>query len=124
MKLRERIVFDYDNGAVSHDGQAVFETARRGSSERLAMTNLDVSCPQPLFVSIGTTGDGTVLRNIELQVDVDEDLAADCVLPEPEPPAPEPEEKPVPASGCTCSGITPSGLLWLVLAAGVRRRRR
>ena len=122
VKLRERIVFDYDNGAVSHDGQAVFETARRGSSERLAMTNLDVSCPQPLFVSIGTTGDGTVLRNIELQVDVDEDLAADCVLPEP--PAPEPEEKPVPASGCTCSGITPSGLLWLVLAAGVRRRRR
>ena len=120
VKLRERIVFEYDNGDVSHDGQAIFGTARRGSSERLAMTNLDVSCAESLFVSIGTTGEAKVLRDIELQVDIDEDLAAECI-----PPAPpvEPQPEATPASGCACSGGSSVGIMWL-LAFGLRRRRR
>ena len=122
VKLRERIVFSYDNGDVSHDGQQVFETSRRGSSQRLAMTNLDLSCAQDLYVSIGTTGAGTVLRNIELQVDIDDDLAADCIPPTP--PAPPVDDSPVPASGCACSGSAPISLVWLLASAALLRRRR
>ena len=122
VKLRQRIVFSYDNGEVSHDGQQVFETSRRGSSQRLAMTNLDLSCAQDLYVSIGTTGSASVLRDIQLQVDIDDDLAEDCIPPTP--PVSPVDDSPVPASGCTCSGSAPISLVWLLAGTAVSRRRR
>ena len=84
------------------------------------MTNLDVSCAESLFVSIGTTGEAKVLRDMELQVDIDEELAAECTPPV-QPVEPEPEV--TPASGCACSGGSSVSIMWL-LAFGVRRRRR
>ncbi len=120
IKLREPIVFSYDNGLVSHDGQRTVETAKRGSAERLAMLDLDLSCGEALYVSLGTTGAATVLRDIELQAVVDEDLAAECEPPTPTQPLTPPA---VPAQGCGCTGGPASSLLWLLPLIGLRRRK-
>jgi hypothetical protein len=119
IKLRERIVFSYESGVVSHDGQRTLETARRGSSERLPMMDLDLSCGETLFVSLGTTGAAKVLRDIELQAVIDDDLAAECDPP----PTGVPPVDPVPAEGCGCSGDLASTWLWLLPMIGLRRRR-
>jgi hypothetical protein len=119
IKLRERIVFNYEDGVVSHDGQRTLETAQRGSSERLPMMDLDLSCGETLFVSLGTTGAAKVLRDIELQAVIDDDLAAECDPP----PTGVPPADPVPAEGCGCSGDLASTWLWLLPMIGLRRRR-
>jgi hypothetical protein len=119
IKLREAIQFEYDSGAVSHNGQRVYDVASRGSSQRLPMLDLDLSCAETLYVSLGTTGAGKVLRELQLNVVIDEELAQECASIE----APiVPVVEPVPADGCGCNGGLAGNVLWLLSLLGLRRR--
>jgi hypothetical protein len=121
IKLRQAIEFEYESGAVNHDGQRVYEVASRGSSQRLPMLDLDLSCAETLYVSLGTTGAGKVLRELQLNVVIDDELAQECASVEP-PLTPTPE--PIPADGCGCNGGLAGNLLWLLPLLGLRRRLR
>jgi hypothetical protein len=118
VRLNERITFTYQGGETSHDGQATYEAHRRGTSARVAITDLDLACAAQLIVSLGTTGSARVLEDIQLFADIDDDLAAEC-----NPPAPPPVAAPAPAEGCNCGSAPAIGLWAFALIAGLRRRR-
>jgi hypothetical protein len=83
------------------------------------MLDLDLSCAETLYVSLGTTGAGKVLRELQLNVVIDEELAQECASIE----APiVPEVEPVPADGCGCNGGLAGNVLWLLSLLGLRRR--